>query len=188
MNEVFEMSELCWVQDENGMHLEHHGIKGQKWGERRFQNEDGSLTEEGKRRYYDSLTDKQKKQYDQLAPVFQRGIERRMDKGKSFTKALAETNKASQVKALGLCFLGLPLVSSALGGAIGLGSYKAYQGLKTLVRKAVNSNAAEKVRQRASQFMKRYAAKKAGAITLGKNSYSIVNADPVRSMFGLIKR
>ena len=27
------------------------GIKGQKWGVRRFQNEDGTLTEEGKRRY-----------------------------------------------------------------------------------------------------------------------------------------
>lgn len=31
--------------------LEHHGIKGQKWGVRRFQNSDGSLTDEGKRRY-----------------------------------------------------------------------------------------------------------------------------------------
>ena len=31
--------------------LEHSGIKGQKWGIRRFQNEDGSLTEEGKKRY-----------------------------------------------------------------------------------------------------------------------------------------
>lgn len=31
--------------------LEHHGILGQKWGVRRFQNEDGSLTPEGKDRY-----------------------------------------------------------------------------------------------------------------------------------------
>lgn len=31
--------------------LSHHGIKGQKWGERRFQNEDGSLTPEGRERY-----------------------------------------------------------------------------------------------------------------------------------------
>lgn len=29
----------------------HYGIKGQKWGVRRFQNEDGSLTAEGKARY-----------------------------------------------------------------------------------------------------------------------------------------
>ena len=32
--------------------LYHHGIKGQKWGVRRFQNEDGSLTGAGERRYY----------------------------------------------------------------------------------------------------------------------------------------
>lgn len=32
-------------------YLMHHGIRGQKWGERRFQYEDGSLTPEGRRRY-----------------------------------------------------------------------------------------------------------------------------------------
>jgi hypothetical protein len=31
--------------------LYHHGIKGQKWGIRRYQNADGTLTEEGKKRY-----------------------------------------------------------------------------------------------------------------------------------------
>lgn len=31
--------------------LAHHGIKGQRWGIRRFQNEDGSLTPEGRARY-----------------------------------------------------------------------------------------------------------------------------------------
>lgn len=32
--------------------LYHHGIKGQKWGIRRYQNEDGTLTEAGRKRYY----------------------------------------------------------------------------------------------------------------------------------------
>lgn len=32
--------------------LYHHGIKGQKWGVRRFQNPDGTLTAAGKKRYY----------------------------------------------------------------------------------------------------------------------------------------
>ena len=31
--------------------LQHHGIKGQRWGVRRFQNKDGSLTPAGRRRY-----------------------------------------------------------------------------------------------------------------------------------------
>lgn len=35
----------------NSSELFHHGIKGQKWGVRRFQNDDGSLTEEGLKRY-----------------------------------------------------------------------------------------------------------------------------------------
>ena len=38
-------------------YLKHFGIQGQKWGVRRYQNLDGSLTEEGKARYgYGSLS------------------------------------------------------------------------------------------------------------------------------------
>lgn len=40
-----------YVGWDDGTYLYHHGIKGMKWGERRFQNEDGSLTEEGRKRY-----------------------------------------------------------------------------------------------------------------------------------------
>ena len=36
--------------DNEGTYLAHHGVKGQRWGVRRFQNPDGSLTEKGKRR------------------------------------------------------------------------------------------------------------------------------------------
>ncbi len=32
--------------------INHSGIKNMRWGVRRFQNKDGTLTEEGKRRYY----------------------------------------------------------------------------------------------------------------------------------------
>lgn len=35
----------------NSDFLSHYGISGQKWGVRRFQNEDRTLTEEGKKRY-----------------------------------------------------------------------------------------------------------------------------------------
>lgn len=40
------------------MELQHHGIKGQKWGIRRFQNKDGSLTRKGRLRYQDNDVDK----------------------------------------------------------------------------------------------------------------------------------
>lgn len=40
--------------------LTHHGIKGQKWGIRRYQNFDGSYTQAGMKRYNKSLEDYQK--------------------------------------------------------------------------------------------------------------------------------
>lgn len=36
--------------EELDTYLAHHGIKGQKWGVRRYQNPDGSLTAEGRKR------------------------------------------------------------------------------------------------------------------------------------------
>ena len=35
----------------NDEHLAHHGILGMKWGIRRYQNKDGTLTPEGRKRY-----------------------------------------------------------------------------------------------------------------------------------------
>lgn len=42
-----EFLEACDVEDE----LAHHGIKGQKWGVRRYQNKDGSYTDAGLKRH-----------------------------------------------------------------------------------------------------------------------------------------
>lgn len=39
-------------------YLMHHGIKGQRWGVRRFQNEDGSLTSAGQQRYSSAKANK----------------------------------------------------------------------------------------------------------------------------------
>lgn len=39
-----------------GNELYHYGVKGMKWGVRRYRNKDGSLTPAGKKRYYGDVT------------------------------------------------------------------------------------------------------------------------------------
>lgn len=46
-----------WNSEYESNYLSHHGILGQKWGVRRFQNPDGSLTNAGKVRYDGSSGD-----------------------------------------------------------------------------------------------------------------------------------
>lgn len=46
--------------------LAHHGIKGQRRGHRRWQNEDGTLTEAGKERY-NAMSSRDKKIYNQYS-------------------------------------------------------------------------------------------------------------------------
>lgn len=45
--------------------LYHHGIKGMKWGRRRYQNPDGSLTPAGKKRYRPNYAEEAKGMTDQ---------------------------------------------------------------------------------------------------------------------------
>lgn len=56
--------------------LYHHGIKGQKWGIRRYQNPDGTLTEEGKRR----LAQYREKEFGKLDKRFDKRISKAKQK------------------------------------------------------------------------------------------------------------
>ncbi len=48
------------MNNNNNNYLEHHGVKGQKWGIRRYQNYDGSYTKRGMSRYNKKLEAYQK--------------------------------------------------------------------------------------------------------------------------------
>lgn len=71
-----------WEIEHSDDELMHYGIKGMKWGVRRYQRKDGSLTSAGKNRYNENYTEKQRKQdramYGNRA---ERRINRRMNEG-----------------------------------------------------------------------------------------------------------
>lgn len=74
-------------------YLIHYGIKGQQWGVRRYQNEDGTLTEEGKARYLQSYGDIERKADEdiarakmQLADIEKNGFNARSAFTKNFKK------------------------------------------------------------------------------------------------------
>ncbi len=51
------MSSVDYYTKQEEEYLAHHGILGMKWGRRRFQNKDGSLTAEGRKRYSEMSDD-----------------------------------------------------------------------------------------------------------------------------------
>lgn len=83
-------------------YLQHYGVAGQKWGVRRYQNEDGTLTAEGRERY-GHLQDRGDsgfiKKYTFGSEgghyAFAKWRERRHDKNLAKAKVRAEQSKAS---------------------------------------------------------------------------------------------
>lgn len=96
--------------------LYHHGIKGQKWGVRRFQKKDGSLTSAGKKRYQDDSDSDNKPQK-----------ETRYDKLYSKYKTLGYSDKDARQAAKGQVVSERVLMAVggvAVAAAVGYGVYR----------------------------------------------------------------
>lgn len=77
-------------------YLEHHGILGQKWGVRRFQNEDGTLTAAGKRRLatYGKRQEKYMYKQEKLEPKLAKANEKALRAKSKVEKAAYKKNTA----------------------------------------------------------------------------------------------
>ena len=78
----------------NNDFLIHYGISGQKWGLRRFQNEDRTLTEAGKERYYGSRGKLNKRYRKELKKLDR--YEKNADLGYQMQKAEYHKDKAAK--------------------------------------------------------------------------------------------
>ena len=78
--------------------LYHHGIKGQKWGVRRFQNPDGSLTDAGLKRLHQKDVKWAKRNYNKLYNQAYKKSKREMNTyvKKDLNKRLSEKNKSGK--------------------------------------------------------------------------------------------
>lgn len=94
----------------NCYELSHHGIKGQKWGVRRYQNEDGSLTAAGKQRY--RYYNRDSKLYGERTA---NKIANRIDKGESYGVAKSNVLVRSAITGVAIATLSAAALSVAAG-------------------------------------------------------------------------
>lgn len=118
--------------------LYHHGIKGQKWGVRRFQNEDGSRTSAGLKRYKEWKNDRREKKREKEERINKRAklieshhIEWVNDSKKTWKKAakLMENKGMSEVEAVAKVRHNQRVAKWRNAALIGL-AYIGYQNVK----------------------------------------------------------
>ena len=148
-------------------YLAHHGIKGQKWGQRRFQNLDGSLTEEGKARYikYKSkygdidITERQSKILQKMQSSRKDWFEKRLAKGERWDDVVRKSNTINAVKAL------------AVGGTLmALNTYPLWE--RAFKRKLASAVVNVASKPKVQEFFKKRAWKKAGYIIANKKNFA----------------
>lgn len=119
--------------------LYHFGIKGQKWGIRRFQNEDGSLTQAGKNRYNEDYSEKQRRQDRSMyGKGAEKRINRRMNDG--YGIQAARSKEADRINSTRRAARTTGQVGSFVGSIGGLvGGYYATKAVKHVMANSSNT-------------------------------------------------
>jgi hypothetical protein len=150
----------------NSSTLAHYGTKGQKWGIRRFQNEDGTLTEEG-RRHYGVFASYKINRYAHLAN--RKGTSSEA-KEKYLEQQRKEIVKSERRNKVGIAVFGAVTavnVASIINTVSG-GRAKAF--VKNAAFKTLSSMANSKTAAKAAQWIKRH---RFGGRVMSKKDYSI---------------
>lgn len=115
---------------ESGLYLAHHGIKGQKWGVRNYQNPDGTLTAAGRARYGsgEGGSKRMSRQYNRQLKKFNR-LKARADINTQKANAEKYDRRARKAAKIGNVAAGL--AGSAALEQYGLGRLSTYLGKTT---------------------------------------------------------
>lgn len=121
--------------------LWHWGVKGQKWGVRRYQNQDGTLTAEGKKRYQqeehpDYTRAHEKKSVRELSDAELNAKINRLQKEKQYQSLVAKPNRVKQAIAIA------GTTAAALGTLSNL--YNNYSAVTKIGKNIVESEAIRK--------------------------------------------